>query len=185
MAEEKAQQAEPAGEAPKGGKSKLVLIAGALGAVLVLGGCAAWWLGLFGGGTKKAEATEHAAAEGGHEGGGEGAEGGGHGGGAQGDLGALAALDPFIANLNDEDGRRYLKATMQVEFFKGAVPPEFNTRLPQVRDLLLTLLSSKTFSEVRTPQGKAVLRDEIVTRLNHALRADVVKAVYFTEFIVQ
>jgi flagellar protein FliL len=97
----------------------------------------------------------------------------------------LYALDPFIANLSDEDGRRYLKATLQVEFFKGQVPGEWNARLPQVRDLLLTLFSSKNFAEVRTPQGKAVLRDEIVTRLNHALRQDMVKAVYFTEFIVQ
>jgi flagellar FliL protein len=183
MAEEGAAEGAAAEEKPEGGGGggrKLVLIAVA---VLLLGGggAAAWYMGLVGGGKK---AAAH-----GEDGGGEGAEHGGDGAGnaeaATPDVGALSALDPFIANLSDEDGRRYLKATLQVEFFKGQVPSEWNARLPQVRDLLLTLFSSKNFAEVRTPQGKAVLRDEIVTRLNHALRQDLVKAVYFTEFIVQ
>jgi flagellar basal body-associated protein FliL len=38
---------------------------------------------------------------------------------------------------------------------------------------------------VRSPQGKAVLREEIVNRLNTVLNEDAVKAIYFTEFIVQ
>ena len=99
--------------------------------------------------------------------------------------GTLEPMDPFIANLADEDGRRYLKATLQVEFYDAVAPPEFHRRLPQARDMLLTLLSSKTFADVRSPQGKAVLREEIVNRLNTVLNEDAVKAIYFTEFIVQ
>jgi flagellar FliL protein len=99
--------------------------------------------------------------------------------------GTLEPMDPFIANLADEDGHRYLKATLQVEFYDPIAPPEFHRRLPQARDMLLTLLSSKTFADVRSPQGKAVLREEIVNRLNTVLNEDAVKAVYFTEFIVQ
>ena len=45
--------------------------------------------------------------------------------------------------------------------------------------------TSKTFAEIRTPQGKTLLREEIVNRLNRAMRKDAVKAIYFTEFIVQ
>jgi flagellar protein FliL len=100
-------------------------------------------------------------------------------------VGALLPLDSFIANLADEDGRRYLKATVQVEFFGPRVPDEFEARVPQIRDLLLTLLTSKLFAEIRTPAGKAVLHDEMVNRMNRALNKDLVKAVYFTEFIVQ
>jgi flagellar FliL protein len=100
-------------------------------------------------------------------------------------VGALLPLEPFIANLADEDGRRYLKTTLQVEFFGSRVPDEFTARIPQMRDLLLTLFTSKLFTEVKTPEGKAVLRDEIITRMNRTLNRDLVKAVYFTEFIVQ
>lgn len=99
--------------------------------------------------------------------------------------GALLPLDPFVANLADDGGKRYLKAALQVELFEARVPAELETGLPQVRDLLLTLLSSKRFAEIATPQGKAQLRGEIVARVNRALGRDLVRAVYFTEFIVQ
>jgi flagellar FliL protein len=166
MAEESA-QAEP--QEAKKGKSKLLVI---LLAILVLaggGGGAAWYLGLLSGGGHDAEAREEEHQQ--HE--------------KAPAVGALLPLDPFIANLADEEGKRYLKATLQVEFFEAHVPPDFNARLPQMRDLLLTLLSSKLFEEIRTPQGKALLREEIINRMNRAVGKDLVKAVYFTEFIVQ
>jgi len=100
-------------------------------------------------------------------------------------VGALVPLEPFIANLADEQGTRYLRATLQVELYDARVPDEFQARIPQVRDLLLTLFTSKAFAEVRTPQGKAQLREEVVSRINRALQKDLVKAVYFTEFVVQ
>jgi flagellar FliL protein len=169
MAEESAQAVAPeagGADAPKGGKGKLLVIVGV--AVVLLGGGAgfAWWKGLLGGGGgHDAEAKEA----------GENAE--------KPHTGTIVPLDPFIANLADEDGRRYLKATLQVEFFEAHEPEEF--KLPQVRDLLITLFSSKVFAEIRTPEGKAVLREDIINRLNRAMHKDVVKSVYFTEFIVQ
>jgi len=38
---------------------------------------------------------------------------------------------------------------------------------------------------VRTAEGKQQLREEIIARVNQVLDRDIVKAVYFTEFIVQ
>ena len=164
MAEESA-PAEP--QEAKKGKSKLLVV---LVAVLVLvggGAGAAWYFGLLSGGTGHAEARQEEA----HD--------------KPPAVGALTPLDPFIANLADEDGKRYLKAMLQVEFFEAHVPAEFSSRLPHMRDLLLTLFSSKLFEEIRTPQGKALLREEIINRMNRSLGKDLVKAVYFTEFIVQ
>jgi flagellar FliL protein len=151
-----------------GGRRGGVLHAVALGCALALAlggiGAAAWRLGIGQVGPQRAAVTTVSTT--GHD-------------------GALEPMDPFIANLSDEDGRRYVKATIQVEFYDSIVPPEFHRRLPQTRDMLLTLFSSKTFADVRTPQGKAVLREEIVNRVNTVLNEDAVKAVYFTEFIVQ
>ena len=178
MAEDESKAAENAAEqqAPKK-KSKLPLLLSVL--VLVAGGgAAAWYLGMlpFGGhADRHAEAT--AAIE-------DGGEHGGHGAKDKGP-GPILALETFIANLADEGGSRYLKATFQVEFLGAVVPPDVNGRLPQIRDLILTLLSSKTFEDVRTAEGKQQLREEIITRMNQVLEKDVVKAVYFTEFIVQ
>ena len=149
---------------PKKGRGKLLLVGGAF-LVLVGGGAgAAWFLGFlpYGSNAEAKAAKEQEPA-----------------------VGALLPLDPFVANLADEDGKRYLKATLQLEFVGAQVPEEFSTRSPQIRDLVLTLLTSKLFSEIRTPQGKALLRDEIINRMNRALNKDLVKAVYFTEFLVQ
>jgi len=168
MAEETPQPAEtPAGA--KEGKGKLFLIVG-LVVVLVVGGGAAWFLGLIPQGHKAsdaAEAKEEPVLEGKDR------------------TGAVQGLDPFIANLADDDGKRYLRTTVQVEFFDAKTPEDFNRHQPQIRDLLLTLFTSKAFAEIRTPQGKALLREEIINRMNRVFHRDVVKAVYFTEFIVQ
>ena len=162
-------------EAPKA-KSKLPLIAGAVALVGILGGGGWFFFGARKGGGGD-HGGGHAAVEEHEE---------DHGETPSKDaLGALLPLDPFVANLADEDGKRYLKANLQIEFYGSRVPEEFNQRMPQVRDLLLTLFTSKLFSEIRTPAGKAVLRDEIVNRLNRALGKDMVKAAYFTDFIVQ
>lgn len=181
-------KAEPAAEgaAKKGGKGMLFVV---LGVVLLLAGGGGAYFFLVRQPALDAEseaATEegHGAAAGEH-----GAPAGGHGGshGKRGvaEMGAMEALDPFIANLADEDGRRYLKATMQLEFYESSVPDELSSHMAQVRDLILTLFTSKTFADIRTPEGKGLLREEIINRINRVLRRDVVKAVYFTEFIVQ
>jgi flagellar FliL protein len=172
MAEETAHADAPAEAKKGGGKGKLFLI---LGVVLLLvgGGGAAWFLGLIPHGHPSEEAAE--AKE----------EGAPVHTGAKAEVGAMQPLETFIANLSDEDGKRYLKATLQVEFFESHVPEDFAARTAQIRDLLLTLFTSKTFADVRTPEGKGQLREEIINRMNRALHRDVVKAVYFTEFIVQ
>jgi flagellar FliL protein len=153
--------------APKKGRGKLLLV---VALVLLLaggGGAAAWYLGYlpFGDAAAPEEAEPEA-----HE---------------TAQVGALHAFDPFLANLEDADGNRYLKAALQVEFFEATPPHDFEARVPQLRDLLLTLFTSKTYAEIRTPDGKALLRDDIINRINRTMGRDVVKAVYFTEFIVQ
>lgn len=182
MSKEEEKPAEEA-EAPKK-KSKLIPMVGSA-VVLVAGATAAlWYLGVgpfAGGPPKHAEAT--AAIEEGEHGGEEAAEGGEHGEPGE-KPGGLLALEPFIANLADDGGRRYLKATFQIDF-GSAVPPSMPAHLPQVRDLLLTLFTSKTYDEIRTPDGKQQLREEIISRVNQVLDRDLAKAVYFTEFIVQ
>lgn len=99
--------------------------------------------------------------------------------------GAMRQLDPFVANLADESGTRYLKMSLQVEFVGAEPPAHFEARMAHIRDAVLTLVTSKTFADIRTPEGKERLREDVIDRMNHVLRADAVKSVYFTEFIVQ
>ncbi len=96
----------------------------------------------------------------------------------------MMELDPFIVNLQDNTGTRYLKLTLQLEI-EGVSEDEGKSRTPQIRDSIIILLTSKTYSEVGTVEGKYILRDEIAARTNQVLGEAKVKGVYFTQFVIQ
>ncbi len=99
--------------------------------------------------------------------------------------GTMFPIEPFIVNLAGSEGKRFLKITLDLELDKPELAEEVKARLPQVKDSILVLLSSKTFEEVYTVQGKFKLRDEIISRTNSFLKAGKVKNIYFTEFVIQ
>ena len=100
-------------------------------------------------------------------------------------IGPLYSFDTFIVNLSDSGGTRYLKVTMQVELSSSKLEAEIEKRKPQLRDIILTVLSSKTYAEVSTAQGKLALKQEILRRVNLVLTSGTLENVYFTEFVSQ
>jgi flagellar FliL protein len=105
----------------------------------------------------------------------------GHGG----EPGTIADMEPFIVNLADAPEIRYLKLTVKLELDRAAATDEVKQRTPQIRDSILVLLTSKDSATIRTPQGKAQLRDEITQRVNGLLPKPGVRSAYFTEFVIQ
>ena len=100
-------------------------------------------------------------------------------------LGVLYPMKPFIVNLAEAAGKRYLKLTIDLELTSKEVQGEINSRMPPIQDSLLILLSSKSFSDISTVEGKMRLRMEIIGRINSFLVQGRVKNVYFTEFVIQ
>jgi flagellar FliL protein len=98
---------------------------------------------------------------------------------------AVKDMDPFIVNLLGDRGKRYLKAKLDLEVENEDVKNELKKRTPQLRDAILLLLTSKTFEEISKPEGKIQLRNELIARINQLLRGGTVRALYFTEFVVQ
>lgn len=94
-------------------------------------------------------------------------------------------MDPFIVNLIDNDGERYLKVVLQLELTDQPAVEELNLLKPKLRDNILDLLSAKTYKEMMDPIGKQRLRDEIVLRANGYLTKGKILKVYFTEFVIQ
>ena len=99
--------------------------------------------------------------------------------------GAIYDVDPFIVNLADTPEVRYLKLTVKLELENPDASAELASRVPQLRDTILVLLTSKDAASIRTPQGKFQLRDEITQRVNSLLPKPGVRAAYFTDFVVQ
>ena len=100
-------------------------------------------------------------------------------------VGVMFTMDPFVVNLAGSHGKRFLKVTTTLELSSPEVNPEFEENLQKITESILVLLSSKSFEDVYSVQGKFKLKDEITTRVNRFLVVGHVKDAYFTEFIVQ
>jgi flagellar FliL protein len=101
------------------------------------------------------------------------------------DFGQIFDLDTFVVNLGDQGGKRYLKTKIALEYGSEAVGKEMTTRLPQLRDMILLLLSSKTLDQIQDIDGKIALRNELMARINQTLQQGHIKNLYFTEFVIQ
>lgn len=183
MAEAAEEKPAAAAPAPSGIPIKLVIIVGVIALVMGLGGAFAV-VKLMGGGhagneESKAEASPEK--KGGHDEPAAKSASGGHGAAP----GAIFDLEPFIVNLADAPEIRYLKLTVKLEVDAADPAGELGPRVPQIRDTILVLLSSKDAAAVKTPQGKFQLRDEITKRINDVLPKALVRTAYFTEFVVQ
>jgi flagellar FliL protein len=100
-------------------------------------------------------------------------------------IGALWPMEPFIVNLLDNQGERYLKIIMQLEVSNQLVVAELEQLKPKLRDNVLDLLTAKTYSELMDMGGKQRLRDEVAVRVNSYLTKGKVAKVYFTDFVIQ
>jgi len=100
-------------------------------------------------------------------------------------LGVMVPLEPFVVNLAGTKGKRFLKVAITLELSSPEVNAEINENLQKITDSILILLSSKSFEDVYSVQGKFKLKDEITTRVNRFLVLGHVKDAYFTEFVIQ
>lgn len=91
----------------------------------------------------------------------------------------------FTVNLNDAGGKRFLKLVMSVEAETPELVEEINKKMPQFRDMILLLLSSLSYDDIATLDGKLRLRNQMLNRLNTQLSSGKVKNIYFSEFVVQ
>jgi len=148
----------------KGGNKKLIIIIVVAAVVLGAGGFAGYKLLA----SKGSENTEHADKQ-----------------GPANNKTAIVALDPFVLNLSEHG--RYLKITIQFEITDKNVEETVKEKTPQLRDTIITLVSSKSLNSISSPEGKFQLKDEILFRANQVMgmEKETFKNLYFTEFVMQ
>ena len=98
-------------------------------------------------------------------------------------IGKLIPLETFLVNLSGSHGRKLAKINMELEINNDEVQIEIDKLKPKIRDIIIIILSSKTYAQISTKEGKNVLRDEIRDQVNLFLTKGQIKRVYFTEFI--
>lgn len=101
-------------------------------------------------------------------------------------IGKVVSLDTFIVNLADPGGNRYLRVTMDMEVLGGKpAEEEMIRRVPQLRDAILMILSTKRYADISTTEGKTTLREELTGAVNGLLASAKVARIYFKEFVIQ
>ncbi len=100
-------------------------------------------------------------------------------------IGPMVDISEFIVNIISDDVNHYVKASLTVELSNEEVQEEVKKRMPQIRDSILLLVGNKTYEELQDLQGKKQLKAELTSKINGILQAGKVKAIYFTDFVVQ
>jgi len=151
-------------EKPEGGGSKKLMIIYAISLLCVAGGVAFYFK------SSSSKETKHHAEAKSHEA-----------------LPVIYGMDPFVVNIRDNADTRYMK--LKVEFEVAAegkeVKAELDPYMPQVKDAILMLLTSKTMDEVKDIAGKNRLKQEIMSSACRILPKGRVTKVFFTDFVIQ
>jgi flagellar FliL protein len=104
----------------------------------------------------------------------------------QAEPGPIVPYSSFLVNLADAGGKRYLKFSLSIELSKHKnFQQEVEHKDAKIKDIIISIISSKTFEEINSPQGKIALKQEILRRLNTVMTGGKVEDVFFTEFVVQ
>ena len=94
-------------------------------------------------------------------------------------------LEPFLVNLSDKESRRYLKLKVELEVDQEGTAKELEKFTPNIRDALILLLSSKTYLDISSLEGKQQLKEEIKKKVSALPGGKKVSNVLFTEFVAQ
>ena len=101
-------------------------------------------------------------------------------------FGRVIPLDSVVVNVAQTEGRRYLKATIQIEVAEDEkVVKEVEARKVQIIDLLVATLAKKSLTDVTTPDALDRLRGELYERISQEFDKQRVRRIFITEFVVQ
>ena len=93
--------------------------------------------------------------------------------------------ESFTVNLADSSGSHFAKVDVEIEVADDFVREELVRLKPRIRDFIVVVLSSKTYDQIASVDGRDFLREEIRNKINGYLTKGQVKNVYFTQFIIQ
>lgn len=102
----------------------------------------------------------------------------------------FVALDPFTVNLQHDDGApQYLQVGLTLKLSDDGLVDAIKLHMPEIRNRVLLLLSSKKASEISTLGGKKALSAELLHAVAQPLSAGArpkgLESVLFTSFVIQ
>jgi flagellar FliL protein len=109
-----------------------------------------------------------------------------HAGGKAGTgVGSITPIEDIVVNPAGSGGTRYLCTTVALESTEPVVADEVAEREPQIRDILIEILSERTVEDLSVLSARDELRAEIKTAVNNLLVSGEVVGVYLSNFVLQ
>ena len=95
-------------------------------------------------------------------------------------------LSKMLVNIAGTMGQRYLLMSVTVVGTGGdAFKAKMTENDPQLRDMALTTLSTKTLADLEKPGARNLIRTELMSGINNVLGDSSVQELYITEFGIQ
>ena len=98
-------------------------------------------------------------------------------------------LEAFTVNLQQEAAEQFLQVSMTIQVKDDKALEGIKLYMPQVRNRILLLLSSKKASEINTADGKKKLAEEVAAQIrlpfSKQAKPQEVDSVFFTSFVIQ
>jgi flagellar basal body-associated protein FliL len=98
--------------------------------------------------------------------------------------GEIVDVGSLTVNLADE-GRRYARVGIALVLSETADAEEVANRIPLLKDAASTKIASHSSLQLRTPEGKELLRGELTEAAREVWEGDEVLRVALTEILVQ
>jgi flagellar FliL protein len=97
----------------------------------------------------------------------------------------IMVFEPILVGLSDDGKKRSALINMWVEMAAWGDIGEIRSKMPPITDAVRLLISSKTVDELDTPEEKALLKKELIAKINSMLKGNTVKNLVFVGFTIQ
>ena len=108
------------------------------------------------------------------------------------EIASVLRLDPFVVNLADPGGMRYLRVELGIGLSAELVSADGKkdkngdpVLISEIRDAIVQMLSVKKSEELLSAEGKTKLREEILETVKPFFGDVKVTNIFFTDFMVQ
>lgn len=104
------------------------------------------------------------------------------------EMGPVVSLgNDILVNIRSEEGmEHFLKTNIVLELDSNEkTGGEVSKRIPQIRDLVINVLASKTKEKIIEKEGKDQVRSEIISNINQLMTTGKIRNIYFQDFIIQ
>ena len=95
----------------------------------------------------------------------------------------------FVANFQGKSKKKFMQVYVVAMAYEQTVIDDMDLHMPAIRNNILMHLGKKTSDEVNTPEGKEMLRSEVLDVVRETLTEKTgepgVEDLYFTSFVMQ